>query len=83
MVTRQIVRDEIVAYLNRNITLDQLVDWAENIMNEGVLDPREAELLREVIGRIGVAEVRAFGLAWDDFYDFLSRLGYKVQVMTA
>ncbi len=83
MVTRETVRDQLVAYLNRRITLAQLVEWAENVMNEGNLDPREAELLREVIGRIGVSDVKEFGLTWEDCYDFLSRLGYRVQVMAA
>ncbi len=83
VVTRQVVRDHIVAYLNRKLTLDQLVDWAEEVLNEGTLDPQDAELVRDIIARLGVADVKAFGLSWDDFYNFLSRLGYKVQVMAA
>ncbi len=83
MVTRQVVRDQIVAYLNRKLTLDQLVDWAEEVMNEGVLDPHDAELVRDIIARLGVADVKAFGLSWDDLYSFLSRMGFKVQVMAA
>ncbi len=83
MITRQIVRDQIVAYLNRQITLDDLAGWAENVMDEGELDPPDANLLRDVISRIGVADVQEFGLSWDELYDFLSKLGYKVQVMAA
>jgi hypothetical protein len=36
--------------------------------------------MRDVVARIGLADVREFGLSWDDCYGFLSRLGYKVQV---
>lgn len=83
MITRQTMRDQILAYLNHSITLAQLVDWAENVMNEGALDPQAADVLSDVIARIGLADVEDFGLSWEDCYSFLSRLGYKVAVMAA
>lgn len=83
MITRQTVRDQILAYLNHQVTLAQLVDWAEDAMNEGALDPRDAPLLADVIARLGVADVEDFELSWDDCYGFLSRLGYKMEVVTA
>ena len=57
--------------------------WAEDVMDEGDLNPRDATDLRDVIARIGVAGVKEFGLAWEDCYKFLSQLGYKVEVVTA
>ena len=83
MITSKDVRDQLLAYLNHNITLSQLVDWAENAMNEGILEERNPELLRDIIARIGLADVKQFGLSWDDCYDFLSRLGYHVKVLAA
>jgi cobyrinic acid a,c-diamide synthase len=83
MITRQTVRDQILAYLNHQVTLAQLVDWAENAINESTVDPKAADVLSDVIARIGVADVEGFGLSWEDCYDFLSRLGYKVEVMAA
>ena len=83
MITRATVRDQIIAYLNHALTLAQLVDWAENAMDQGSLDSEDSELLSDVIARIGLADVQDFGLSWDDCYDFLSRLGYKVQVIAA
>lgn len=83
MIMRQTVRDHLVDYLNHKLTLAQLVDWAENVMNEGELDPQDAPLLRNVIARVGVADVKAFGLTWEDCYDFLSSLGYRVEVKAA
>ncbi len=80
MITRQTVRDKLLAYLNHQITLAQLVDWAEEAMLEGEFDPRDADQLSDVVSRLGAADVEGFGLTWDDCYDFLSRLGYKVQV---
>ncbi len=83
MIMRQTVRDHLVEYLNHKLTLAQLVDWAENVMNEGELDPKDAPILRNVIARVGVADVKAFGLTWEDCYDFLSSLGYRVEVKAA
>jgi len=83
MLTRETVRNQLLAYLNHRITLAQLVDWAENALNDETFEPRDAKVLSDVVARIGVADVENFGLTWDDCYDFLSRLGYHVQVVTA
>jgi cobyrinic acid a,c-diamide synthase len=83
MIGRQNVRDQLVAYLNHKITLAQLVDWAEKVINEEALEPNDAPALRNVIARVGVADVKAFGLTWEDCYDFLSSLGYRVEVKAA
>jgi len=80
MITRETVRDKLMAYLNRHLTLADLVDWAEDaLLNEG-LDERDTVVLRDIVGRIGVADVREFGLTWEDCYDFLARLGCIVEV---
>jgi len=80
MVTRQIVQNNLLAYLNRQIALDELVDWAENAMMEAEYDPRDVDLLTSITARIGLADVREFGLSWDDCRQFLEQLGYRVQV---
>jgi hypothetical protein len=68
---------------NYKITLSQLVDWAVTVMNEGALDPNEGPVLRHVMARLGVADVKAFGLTWEGCYDFLSKLGCRVEVQAA
>ena len=83
MITRELVRDRLLAYLNQEITLAKLVDWAEDAMNEGEFDPRDTVLLADIVARIGVADVDGFGLSWEDCHSFLSRLGYKVEVVAA
>ena len=35
-------------------------------MQEGAFADPDAALLRDVVARLGVADVRAFGLAWED-----------------
>ncbi len=79
-ITKQTVADKIAAYLHHEITLAQLVDWAENAMLDGTFDEGHAETLSTVIARLGVADVRAFGLAWEDCEELLRRLGFSPRV---
>ena len=83
MLTRQIAAQKLIDYLQHRITAAELIDWAESIMMEEELEEGHHELLRDIISRIGLADVRAFGLTWEDCEDFLSRLGYKVSVSVA
>lgn len=79
-ITKQTVADRIAAYLHHEITLAQLVDWAERAMMDGELAERDAQTLSSVIARLGVADVRAFGLAWDDCEELLHKLGFSPRV---
>ena len=85
MVTKRTVADKIAAYLHHEITLAQLVDWAENTMMEGEFAECDAATLSAVVSRLGVADVRAFGLTWEDCEQLLKQLGFaaRVQVVTA
>jgi hypothetical protein len=80
IITRQTVAEKIASYLRHETTLGQLVDWAEKAMMDEEFDEPNARVLSEVISRLGVAEVRAFGLAWEDCEDLLKRLGYAARV---
>ena len=85
MITKTIVADKIAAYLHHEITLGQLVDWSESILMEGSLDQSDSSTLADVIARLGVSDVRAFGLTWEDCETLLGRLGFapKVDVVAA
>jgi hypothetical protein len=71
LITKHTVADKIAAYLRREILLEQLVDWAENALMEDEFEARDVEMLRTVIARLGVADVRAFGLTWEDCKEML------------
>ena len=79
-VTKKDIAKKISAYLNRSITLEQMVDWAENVICEAEYEEKDFELIKEVLSRLGLADVKEFGLSWDDCYNYLSRLGYQVKV---
>ncbi len=83
IVTRQVAAKKLRDYLHHDITPAQLVDWAETVMMDEELEEAHHDLLRDIISRIGLADVRAFGLTWEDCEDFLARLGYKVSITVA
>ena len=80
MITKQSVAERIAAYLHHDITLAELADWAEQAMLEGEFAEQDLLALRAVVPRLGVADVRAFGLTWEDCEQFLRRLGYAARV---
>ena len=80
MITRQVVTNKIAAYLHGEVSLAQLVDWAENAIRDGEFDERDTDVLRSVVARLGVADVRAFGLEWNDCEQMLRQLGYSARV---
>jgi cobyrinic acid a,c-diamide synthase len=84
-ITKQTVANQIAAYLHHEISLAQLVDWSENALMDSELAERDAETVSSVIARLGVADVRAFGLAWEDCEELLQKLGFapRVEVVAA
>jgi cobyrinic acid a,c-diamide synthase len=84
-ITKQTVADRIAAYLRHEITQAQLVDWAENAMMEGEFAEEDAATISAVVARVGVADVRAFGLTWSDCEDLLRQLGFhaRIEIVTA
>ena len=79
-ITNQTVADKIAAYLHHDITLSELVDWAENAMMAEPFAKRDAAVLSDVVPRLGLANVRAFGLTWEDCERFLEKLGFRAKV---
>ena len=79
-LTKQSVADKIAAYLHHEITSAQLVDWAECALLDGELAERDARTISSVIARLGVSDVRTFGLAWDDCEQLLHQLGFAPRV---
>jgi hypothetical protein len=79
-ITKKTVADKIAAYLHHDITLAQLVDWAEITLMDGELAEDDATTISSVIARLGVADVRAFGLTWEDCEEVLRKLGFSPRI---
>lgn len=80
LVTRETVAEKLAAYLHHDLSLADLVAWAELALMESEFDPAHFAAIRDVVARLGVADVRTFGLAWDDCEQLLARLGYSAQI---
>ena len=84
-ITKKTVADKISAYLHHEITLAQLVDWSERALSDAEFAERDVSVISSVIARLGVADVRAFGLAWEDCEELLRKLGFtpRVEIVAA
>jgi len=79
-ITREMVAEKLRDYLHNKLTLEQLVDWAESGMMEGDFDDAHEDAVRDVMARLGLADVRAFDLSWEDCQALLKRLGYTAHI---
>jgi len=79
-ISKQTVADKIAAYLRHDISLAELVSWAEEAMREDDFAEQDAEVIADAVARLGVADVRAFGLTWEDCEELLRKLGYTARV---
>jgi hypothetical protein len=79
-VTRESLADMLMRYIKRDITLQALVSWAEDMVNEGDFEDAAFDIIKDVLLRLGLADVREFGLTWDECRDHLRRLGYDVRI---
>lgn len=80
MITREDVVGIIRKYLQREIPAGTLVDWAETAMMDADFDGKHFDAIRNAIARLGLADVRAFGLTWEDCDQLLRTLGYSTRV---
>jgi hypothetical protein len=79
-ITREIVAHKLAAYLHHEISLADLVEWAQMAMMEGEFEDVDYDAIRDAVARLGLADVRAFGLTWEDCEAILKRLGYDTRI---
>jgi acetyl-CoA acetyltransferase len=80
VITRETVAHKLAAYLHHEISLANLVDWAQMAMMEGEFDDIDHDAIRDAVARLGLTDVRAFGLTWEDGETILKRLGYDTRI---
>lgn len=80
LITRDTVAEQLAAYLQGNRPLAEIVSWAHDAFNEGEFREADLEVIRDVVARLGLADVAAFGLTWEDAVEMLARLGYRASV---
>ncbi len=80
LITTQGVAEKLTAYLRHELDLAGLVDWAENAMMGGEFETEHHDEIRDVVSRLGLADVKSFALTWDDIERYLAQLGYVARV---
>lgn len=80
MITRSTVSAWLLAYLNQEMTLAQLVDSAETCFVTGGFTPDDdIALLRDIVSYLAAADTTAFPLTWEICVDFMRRLGTPIK----
>jgi hypothetical protein len=79
-LTRELVVRKLDAYLHHQLSLDDLVAWANTAMMEGDFEEEHFDAIRDAVARLGLADVRAFGLTWEECENLLKQLGYNAHV---
>jgi hypothetical protein len=79
MITRDTLASRLRDYLQHRTTRAALVDWAERAMMEDDFDEGDFDTIRDITSRLGLIDVREFGLTWEDCEGYLSRLGYEAK----
>jgi len=80
IVTKKVLTEKLEKYLNREISLNELVDWAEKMLCDEDFDKKDFELIRDILARLGLADVKEFGLSWEDCCEYLHLLGHTATV---
>jgi len=79
-ISQETVAYKLAAYLHHEMSLADLVDWAQMALMEGEFEDVAHDAIRDAVARLGLADVRAFGLTWEDCEAILKRLGYDARI---
>jgi hypothetical protein len=79
-ITKKILFNKFQLYLTHIITLNEFVDWAESSMMEDDFAENDFDKIRDIIAKIALADVKQFGLSWEDCENYISQLGFKVKL---
>ncbi len=64
LISSKLVAKKLTDYLHHDI---KLVDWAENVIMEGDFEGNNYKILRDIVSHIGLADVKGFGLTWENW----------------
>ena len=80
IVTKQQIAIKLLNYLQQKSSLNDLVVWAETALMEDVIQYEDTDNVRDILARLGLADVKSFGLSWEDCNEIMSRLGYVLRI---
>jgi hypothetical protein len=80
IVTKQLLAVNLLSYLQHKKSLDDLVNWAEDAFMDGKINDDDLDVVGSILARIGVADVKAFGLTLEDCDEMMRKLGYELKI---
>lgn len=80
MITKQNIAEKLLAYLQHRLPSTELVEWAEKILSEGLYEDDDFHTIRNILAQLGLADVKAFGLEYQDCEEIMKKLGYTLEV---
>ncbi len=86
MVTQEVLADKILAYLNGDLTLTELVHWTEDAIitfTKSDERPPNADAVWDSLLYIGAADSADFPLTWEVIKEMLAQLGRPVRTVAA
>lgn len=82
VLMRGAILQQLNAYLDRQIRISVLIEWAQDTLQKGDLSPDDETLLRDLVDRAGTPGSASFGLTLEDCAEFLGRLDQDLQITT-
>lgn len=80
MITKKIIADKLLAYLQHRLPLEDLTKWAEESLMNSFYQDDNYHTIRNTLAQLGLADVKAFGLEWKDCEAIMEKLGFKLEV---
>ena len=80
MITKKIIADKLLAYLQHKLSIDELTDWAEQSLLDSSYEDDNFHTIRNTLAKLGLADVKSFGLEWKDCEAIMEKLGFKLEV---
>jgi len=65
-ISREDVATKLRAYLRHELSLTNLIDWTERAMHDGEFDDKHFHAVRDAVAKLGLADVKAFGLTLEE-----------------
>lgn len=79
IITKQLIAIKLLNYLQHKNSLNDLVTWAETAMMEDTIQ-EDPDNVRDILAKLGLADVKPFGLSWEDCNEIMSKLGYVLRI---
>lgn len=80
IITKQQLAVKLLNYLQNKTSLEELVEWAENALMEADIQDDDTNVIRDILAQLGLADVKTFGLYWEDCSNMMKKLGYNLKI---